>query len=402
MDRAHQWLSDAKKKGQVHWDRDLKTYTFPSGAKLAFGFVQTQADKWRYQSAEFQFIAWDEIAEFPDDDAYRFLFTRLRRLRNTDIPLRVRSASNPIGRGAYWVKKRFLEHEPPPRNLAGEEDPTQRIFIPANYRDNEYIDQEAYGRSLAELPENTRQALLMGSWEAIENPAFAEFDPDIHVVDPFAIPPDGVQRYEGMDFGVSNPTAWYPAAKFNDGTVVVYDEYYSPGLVSEHASRVLTMRAHRWGDPLMAVCDPAIKNATGFGDRGRSETVHSEFAKNGIYLVPAINDRLEGRIRVSELLRRDYSREFPKWHPMAGQKGAPLIFFFSTCTNLIEQLKHAPVDPVEGEMVDPYWESRSGHAIAALRYLCTTRVSPKAEVSKPNGRGRTFRNWQDWSNWKEI
>ena len=402
MDRAHQWLSDYKKAGKVHWDRDLKSYTFPNGSKLSFGFVQTQADKWRYQSAEFQFIAWDEITEFPDDDAYRFLFTRLRRLKDSTIPLRVRSASNPIGRGSYWVKKRFLENTPPAMDLDGNPDPHERIFIPATYNDNPHIDQQAYGRSLAELPESTRDKLIHGSWEAIENPAFEDFDRDIHVVAPIVVP-DLAVRFEAMDFGVSNPTAWYSAAKFPDESIIVNDEFYRPGLVSETASRILTFRAHSWGNPVLAVCDPSIKNATGFGDKGRGETVHSEFSKNGIYLVPAKNDRLAGRVRVTELLRPDPARLFPEWHPRAGELGSPRLFISTRCPNLIEQIEHAPIDPVEGEIVDPYWESRSGHAVAALRYLVSTRVATPEDVSREWEPGtRRFKDWNNWEQWREA
>jgi hypothetical protein len=45
-----------------------------------------------------------------------------------------------------------------------------------------------------------------------------------------------------MDYGVSNPTAWLAAALSPDGDTVIYGEYYSTGLVTEHSSKILTLR----------------------------------------------------------------------------------------------------------------------------------------------------------------
>src|SRR6476469_1941519 len=300
MDRARSWLTGTDAK----YERETHTWSFPSGAKLSFGYVQTPGDKWRYQSSELQYIAFDEITDFPDDDAYVFMFSRLRRLEGSDIPLRVRSASNPVGIGASWVKERFVE--------PAEGEKTKGIFIPANFHDNEYIDQEAYYDSLKELPESTQKRLIDGSWDEVEDSAFPEFNPNIHVIDPISIPYDW-RRWEGMDFGVSNPTAWYAAALSPAGHTVIHGEYYNPGLISQHASAILTYRENSWGQPQVALCDPSIKSKTGFGNQGIGDTVHSEFNKNGLYLVPANNDRRVGRVRISELLRPNPALSYQPW-----------------------------------------------------------------------------------------
>lgn len=387
MDRAREWLSD-----KARWDRETHTFHFPSGAKLAFGYIASSADRYRYQSAEFQYIGWDEITEFPMEEDYTFMFSRLRRTETLmDVPLRVRTASNPVGQGLYWVKKRFIDA------------PTkERIFIPATFTDNPFIDQDSYRLSLKELPEALQKKLIEGDWTAIEDVAFPEFDYATHVVDNFASPQDW-RRWEGMDFGVTNPTAWLAAAMSPEGDILIHDEYYEPGLISRHASVILTMRHNHWGEPLMAVSDPSVVSRTGFGTTGMDQTVHSEFSKNGIYLVPANNDRRAGRIRVSELLRRDPSHVYPEWHPKAGQPGAPHLYINKKCRNLVEQIQFAPLDEVEGETVNPYWESRNGHAIAALRYLLTARVFPDRSAPQPSPLvGRQLREMNDWPQWQEV
>jgi len=86
---------------------------------------------------------------------YRYLFSRLRRLHGTNIPIRMRSASNPGGEGHEWVKQRFITS-----------DRKDRIFIPARLADNPYLDQHEYRESLNELDPVTRKQLLNGDWTA--------------------------------------------------------------------------------------------------------------------------------------------------------------------------------------------------------------------------------------------
>lgn len=392
MDRAHEWFSTARKRGEVHWDRETHTFTFPSGSTLTFGYIQSSKDKYRYQSAEFQFIGWDEVTEFPDEGDYTWMFSRMRKLEGMDIPLRMRCASNPVGPGVHWVRRRFFFDEDLSRK--------DRIFIPAKFTDNPHIDKESYSMALQEMHPALRAKLIEGSWDVIEDAAFPEFDPHIHVIPAFNVPKEW-RHWEGMDFGVSNPTAWLAAALSPHGYTVIHGEYYNPGLISRHASEILTKRNFSWGEPLLAVCDPSIRNRTGFGQSGMGQTVHSVFADNGVYLVPANNDRRAGRIRISELLKLNPEREFPEFHPRARELNSPSIFITENCENLIDQLKFAPIDSVDGEVVDPYWESRRGHAIAALRYLSTARVYP--DVSNPTRREsfRTLRPRADWPSFKD-
>jgi phage terminase large subunit-like protein len=150
MDRARDWL-----QGMARWSQDEKTWHFPSTATLTFGYLENDADRYRYQSAEFQFIGFDELTQFSETQ-YRYLFSRLRRLEGSAVPLRVRSAANPDGIGFEWVKARFV--------TGGREE--GRIFIPAKLEDNPYLDREGYIASLMQLDATTRRRLLHGDWSA--------------------------------------------------------------------------------------------------------------------------------------------------------------------------------------------------------------------------------------------
>ena len=133
--------------------------------------MQDSADKFRYGSSEFQFIAFDELTEFPEED-YLFLFSRLRRTTGMEVPLRMRSASNPGNVGHGWVKERFIVGRallPVALQSAGkdgQECPSynSRAYIPARIADNPAVDEAEYRRTLAHLPLVERERLMNGDW----------------------------------------------------------------------------------------------------------------------------------------------------------------------------------------------------------------------------------------------
>lgn len=149
MDRAAEWLSGTDAK----WNSATKTWHFPSGASLTFGYLQTDKDRTRYQSAEFQFVGFDELTQFTEVQ-YRYLFSRLRRLEGANVPIRMRSATNPGGVGHEWVKQRFITGKHPDRQ-----------FIPARLIDNPHLDREQYEESLGFLDAVTRKQLFDGDWD---------------------------------------------------------------------------------------------------------------------------------------------------------------------------------------------------------------------------------------------
>ena len=171
MARAKEWLLGT----DAVWNERDARFTFPSGASLSFGYLQTRNDRYRYSGAEFQFVGFDELTQFEEAD-YRFLFTRLRKPAEgplARVPLRMRSASNPGGRGHDWVLRRLVERRPAERRPDEEPDPLDtperaaaRVFIPARLRDNPSVDRDAYEESLASADPYVRAQILEGDWYA--------------------------------------------------------------------------------------------------------------------------------------------------------------------------------------------------------------------------------------------
>jgi predicted phage terminase large subunit-like protein len=165
MDRSFDWLRET----DAHWRDKDKTWDFPSGATLTFGYLENDKDRYRYQSSEFQFVGFDELTQFSDTQ-YTYLFSRLRRLKNHDVPIRMRSASNPGGIGHDWVKARFI----PPSDIS-------RIFIGAKLDDNPHIDRLAYEESLSKLDYVTREQLRNGDWGITESGGMF-FEPKLYPI----------------------------------------------------------------------------------------------------------------------------------------------------------------------------------------------------------------------------
>jgi predicted phage terminase large subunit-like protein len=197
--RSHEWLADSPAK----WNRSKLQWRFPTGgapATLSFGYLQTAADKYRYGSSEYQYIAFDELTELAEED-YLFLFSRLRSTKNIGVPLRMRAASNPGGPGHAWVKERFIDRSGS-RETSGlhcedsdaclrdrdcskdartltssatgkartltSSATTGRVFLPATIADNPHLNADDYRQSLAHLPSVLRERLERGDWSIHE------------------------------------------------------------------------------------------------------------------------------------------------------------------------------------------------------------------------------------------
>lgn len=233
------------------------------------------------------------------------------------------------------------------------------------------------------------KSFIRGLWGSFEGAAYEEFDLETHVVEPFQIPLE-FERFQSMDHGAANPTAWLAWAVDYDGNLIVFDTYYSPGLVSAHAAEIKRRQENGWLRPdtqrggleeQLCYADPSIKASHGLTSRrGVPASVWTEYIEHDIdHLVAANNDRAAGYARLLELIHPDPGRPFPNWHSKSGQQGAPRLFVFKTCEQVVAQLQSAPIATDghdAGEAVDPNWEGAHGHAHAALRYGALSRPAP--------------------------
>ena len=125
LDRAMEWWVP---RG-VKYDGTNKIFRFPNGAKVAMAYLSKPTDHLRYQGAEYQYTAWDELTQWPDSRAYEYVgLSRVRRAAGSTIPLRTLSASNPGGPGHSWVMRKFVGGQDPD---TGEEVIPPHQYVPA-------------------------------------------------------------------------------------------------------------------------------------------------------------------------------------------------------------------------------------------------------------------------------
>ena len=329
-----------------------KLWNFPSGAKIEFGFLERDADVYRYQGQAYSWIGFDEITHLPTEFGWNYLASRLRTT-DSSIETYLRCTANPGGVGAQWVKKRYVDPIDPNNSFIGK-DGLSRKFIPARLEDNPYLALDGrYEQMLKALPPVQRRQLLEGNWDVAEGAAFVEFDPEVHIVAPFYIPVVW-ERVKGIDYGyASESCCLWGSVDRSDGTLVIYRELYRKNLTGLDLGRIITEMEIEDPFSVQGVLDTAAWAKTGT----TGPTVGETLQQLGHKLRRADKNRIQGKIQIHEYLKLQ-------------QSGRPRLQIFNTCPNLIRELQSIPLSKTRPEDVDT---NASDHAYDALRYLIMSR-----------------------------
>ena len=330
-----------------------KIWNFPSGAKIEFGFLEKDADVYRYQGQAYSWIGFDEITHLPTEFGWNYLASRLRTT-DPKIKTYLRCTANPGGVGAHWVRKRYLEPTEPNKSFIGDDGLTRK-FIPARLMDNPYLAQDGeYERMLLSLPPIQRKQLLEGNWEVNEGAAFVEFDPSVHVVPPFELPLHW-ERVKGIDYGyASESCCLWAAVDPQDKTLIIYRELYQKGLTGEALGQMITERELEEYRSVPGVLDTSAWARTGY----TGPTIGEVLIKAGHKLRRADKNRIAGKVQIHEHLKQ------------ATTESRPRLQIFNTCPNLIKELQNIPLSKTNPEDVDTHAQD---HAYDALRYLIMSR-----------------------------
>lgn len=210
MDRFKTWIDDV---GGIHWNANSYVATFPSGARISFGYLNNTNDYLRYKGSEFQFIGMDEVTEIRESD-YRYLFSRLRRPASgplSQVPLRMRAASNPA---PNWVRQRFI--------IEGQE--KGRIFVPSKLTDNPGIDADSYRQALQALDPIERKRLEEGDWWSTTLGTMFERE-SVVIIDNSDIPAvtASARAVRFWDLAATEPSQTTPNPDWTVGTLMLFD-----------------------------------------------------------------------------------------------------------------------------------------------------------------------------------
>ncbi len=341
-----------------------KLWNFPSGAKVEFGFLERDADVYRYQGQAYSWIGFDEITHLPTEFSWNYLASRLRTT-DPEIETYLRCTANPGGVGATWVKRRYIEPSESNTSFTGTDGLTRK-FIPAKLADNPYLANDGvYEQMLKSLPPIQRRQLLEGNWEVAEGAAFVEFDPNVHVITPFELP-IAWERVKGIDYGyASESCCLWGTIDINDGTLIIYRELYKKGLTGEELGAII-------GD--MELVDPfsvpGVLDTAAWAKTGTTgPTVGEALVRAGHKLRRADKNRIQGKIQIHEFLK-------------VRENGRPKLQIFNTCPNLIRELQSIPLSKTNPEDVDTH---ASDHAYDALRYMIMSRPRMDSPLERLRG-----------------
>ena len=257
MDVAADWLTPTA----ATWnDRDHR-WTFPSGARIQFGYIRNMTDARRYWGGEYHFLGADELTNI-NWRAYIKVRSRVRKRKGGPLDavrLRVRSCTNPGGPSHQEVAEHYGINEDGTQDIEAAWNPDRdeiRRFIPSGLDDNPHLDAEEYRKALAELDSVTRDQLEHGRWVQDLNGLVLPITRDNLVKQPI----DGLTYGLGIDLGSSESVkstalvvvAWHPEIK--DLVWVVHVGKHT-GMTADEMADEIDDLSTRFGGFAFIVCD---------------------------------------------------------------------------------------------------------------------------------------------------
>lgn len=381
-------------------------WTMPNGARLRFAYLERDSDANAYQGHSYSRVYVEEVGNFPSPTPILKMMGTLRS--GAGVKPRIILTGNPGGPGHGWVKARYIDPAPMGYKPIVEEfvNPwthkkvkRTRIFIPSLLTDNPFLGDD-YVATLQQVGnDNLVKAWLMGDWNIVDGAFFDRWS-HRNIVRPFKVPEDWL-RFRAADWGFSAPfsVGWYAVAGDDGpdyglprGALLRYREWYGikPGqpnvgirLTTEEVADGIKQRS-AGEDYAYSVIDPAA-----FAESG-GPSIAERFARAGVVFKRADNRRLGARGAMGgwDMVRAR----------IIGRDDQPMMYVFSTCTELIRTLPILQHDPDRPEDLDTQQED---HAADELRYACMSRpwVPVKPEASKP---GRTLQNMTMADAWEHL
>lgn len=242
------------------------------------------------------------------------------------------------------------------------EKPEDYTFIRSSVYDNKPLLEKdpEYLANLEALSEDLRKAWLDGDWDVFAGQYFTEWRRDLHVVEPFDIPP-AWNRVAALDYGLDClAVVWAAFDEHGDG--VVYRELCKSGLAVEDAARAILSVCTPDDRDLMIWAPPDLWSRQ--KDTGKS--IFELFYDNGIHFVRADNNRQNGWMNMKSWLRPD-------------ENDHVRLRIFRNCPELIRcipLLQYSPRNSMDCD-TEPHDIT---HAPDALRYLLQSRPRPGKEV----------------------
>lgn len=334
-----------------------KEFLFPNGSRVVLGYCANEGDVLQYQGQAYDVIFMEEATQFTE-----FQFQALTEsnrssgLCKISFSPRMYFTCNPGGVGHMWFKRLFIDRE-----YRQSERPEDYIFIQSLVYENEYLmkNDPNYVRTLENLPDDRKKAMLYGDWDIFEGQYFNEFSRKIHVIEqPFIIPKHW-KKYISMDYGLDMLAVLW-IARDTEGNAYAYKELHESNLiVSEACKKIKEINNNEEYECIYAPRDLWNRRQ----ETGKS--VADIFYENGILLTKTSVDRVDGWFATKEWLKVIEKRDIETGESIKTSK----LKIFRNCFNLIKNLPQVQIDEKNPNDVatEPHEPT---HICDALRYFC--------------------------------
>ncbi len=314
------------------------------GGQSRIGFKSCEAGREKFQGASLDFVWFDEE---PPKDIYDEC-----KMRVLDRKGEIFGTMTPLKGLTFVYDEIYLNKF--------DSDEVWCEFM--EWDDNPYLDKTETAAISAGMSAESLESRRYGRFNASVGLVYPEFDPSVHVIPPFDVPPEW-QDTMSIDPGLNNPLSchWY-AVDF-DGNIYVVAEHYAKGRdIYWHSARIKEKCAELgWHADSFGGYSALIDSAANQRTLASSKSVAELFAENGISVNTRVNkDLFSGINRVKGCLM--------------SAEGKPRLFIFENCVNMIREIKSY----WWGEGDSP--KKIDDHSMDELRYY----VMSRPEAAKQN------------------
>ncbi len=318
------------------------------GGTSVIGFKSCDQGRERFQGSSLDFVWFDEE---PPKDIYEECLMRVIDRRGD-----IFGTMTPL-KGLTFVYEEIYMNR-------GNDPEIWYEFM--EWADNPFLSKKEIAALTASMDETTLQSRRYGRFASREGLVYPEFDESVHVIEPFAVPPEW-QAGIAIDPGLKNPLSAHWYAVDWDGNVYVVAEHYAAGKdIDFHAAAIrTTCDKLGWKRDGAGRVEALIDSAAGQRTLAASKSVAELFYERGIYADTRVEkDVFAGVEQVKSYLRRE--------------NGAPDLYIFSCCVHMIREFKSyfwgAGDSPVK----------RDDHAMDELRYFLMSRPRRAVREEAPN------------------
>jgi phage terminase large subunit len=210
--------------------REPPAYRYWNGSRLVVGGMDNPM---KIMSSDYDMVYVQEANEL-DEDEWEKATTRLR---NGKMPYQQLLADCNPQEPTHWLKVRADRGGCVYLHSTHEENPLLFDLLPdGTYQVTEFGAQ--YMAKLDALTGVRYKRLRKGLWVAAEGVIFEQWDPQVHLVHRYDIPPEW-PRFWVVDFGYVNPMVVQMWAEKPDGELVMYREFYHTNKTVDEMARMV-------------------------------------------------------------------------------------------------------------------------------------------------------------------